>query len=60
MNAYEEELRVLGLQVAKLTEHVTAAGTLSQRDSEVIKGLIYDEAKMLSAAQGDARCAREN
>ena len=53
MNAYEEELRVLGLQVAKLTEHVTAAGTLSQRDSEVIKGLIYDEAKMLSAAQGD-------
>ena len=53
MNAYEEELRVLGLQAAKLDEHVAAAGTLSNRDSEVIKGLIYDEAKMLSAAQGD-------
>ena len=38
MNAYEEELRVLGLQVAKLTEHVTAAGTLSQRDSSSHQG----------------------
>ena len=49
-NAMEEELRELGLQVARLTEHVEDSGKVTARDSEVLKGLIYDETKMLLCA----------
>ncbi|MDB0053409.1 EF-hand domain-containing protein [bacterium] len=52
-NAMEEELRELGLQVARLSEHVENSGKVTHRDSEVLKGLIYDETKMLLSAQGD-------
>ena len=52
-NAMDEELRALGLHVARLTEHVMNSDHISERDSEVLKGLLHDENKMLSSAQAD-------
>ena len=59
-NAMEEELRELGLQVARLTEHVEDSGKVNSRDSEVLKGLIYDETKMLLSAQGDVESRKQD
>lgn len=59
-NAMEEELRELGLQVARLTEHVEDSGKVTARDSEVLKGLIYDETKMLLSAQGDVENRKQD
>ena len=59
-NAMEEELRDLGLQVARLSEHVEGAGKVTQRDSEVLKGLIHDETKMLLSAQGDVEQRKQD
>ena len=59
-NAMEEELRELGLQVARLTDHVEDSGKVTARDSEVLKGLIYDETKMLLSAQGDVENRRQD
>ena len=59
-NQMEEELRELGLQVARLTEHVEGSGKVSERDSAVLKGLINDETKMLLSAQGDVEQRKQD
>ena len=45
-NAMDEELRALGLHVARLTEHVMNSDHISERDSEVLKGLLHDQKSM--------------
>ena len=41
-NSMDEELRTLGLAVARLTEHVNSSDSIAERDSEVLKSLLHD------------------
>ena len=52
-NSMDEELRTLGLAVARLAEHVNSSDSIAERDSEVLKSLLHDETKMLFSAQSD-------
>ena len=58
-NSMDEELRTLGLAVARLTEHVNSSDSIAERDSEVLKSLLHGETKMLSPRRVTWRCVRK-
>ena len=55
-NSMDEELRTLGLAVARLTEHVNSSDSIAERDSEVREPARRPRCFL---PQSDGRCVRE-
>jgi Ca2+-binding EF-hand superfamily protein len=49
----DEQLRSLGLQVAKLNEQNVASGRATEADSATIQGMLHDGTKIMNSAHGE-------